>query len=131
MTNSLDYYNESAEAFFTATVTVDMEPVYQRFLRLLSPAARLLDAGCGSGRDAKAFAQQGFCVDAFDASPELAKLAAAFTGRPVEVMSFLEFDRHHLYDGIWACASLLHVPEVDLAQVFQRLWSGLKPGGVL
>jgi hypothetical protein len=108
-----------------------MEPVYQRFLRLLPPAGHLLDAGCGSGRDTKAFAQKGFSVDAFDASPQLAKLAAAYTGRPVEVMSFLEFERHHRYDGIWACASLLHVPEVELAQVFQRLWHGLKPGGVL
>jgi SAM-dependent methyltransferase len=131
MTNSIDYYNDNAETFFAATANVDMEPVYQRFLRLLPPAGRLLDAGCGSGRDAKAFAQKGFIVDAFDASPELAKLAAAFTGQPVEVMSFLEFDRHHLYDGIWACASLLHVPEVELAQVFQRLWHGLKPNGVL
>ena len=131
MTNSIDYYNENAETFFAATATVDMEPVYQRFLHLLPPAGRLLDAGCGSGRDAKAFAQKGFSVDAFDASPELAKLAAVFTGHPVEVMSFLEFDRHHQYDGIWACASLLHLPEVELAQAFQRLWRGLKPDGVL
>lgn len=130
MTNTIGYYNENAEAFFAATTTVDMEPVYQRFLRLLPPAGHLLDAGCGSGRDTKAFAQKGFSVDAFDASPQLAKLAAAFTGRPVEVMAFLEFERHHRYDGISACASLLHVPEVELVQVFQRLWHGLNPGGV-
>ena len=131
MTNSIDYYNENAETFFAATASVDMELVYQRFLHLLPPAGRLLDVGCGSGRDAKAFAQKGFSVDAFDASPELAKLAAAFTEQHVEVMSFTDFDRHHLYDGIWACASLLHVPEADLPQVLQRLWRGLKPDGVL
>ena len=46
-------------------------------------------------------------------------------------MSFTDFDRHHLYDGIWACASLLHVPEAELPQALQRLWRGLKPDGVL
>ncbi len=131
MTKTIDYYNQNAETFFTATATVNMEPVYQRFLQLLPPTGRVLDAGCGSGRDAKAFAEKGYSVDAFDASPALAKLASDFTGQPVEVMSFLDFDRHHHYDGIWACSSLLHVPEVDLAQALQRLWRGLKPGGVL
>ena len=131
MTKTIDYYTENAEAFFAATATVNMAPVYQRFLSLLPPTGRVLDAGCGSGRDAKAFADRGFCVDAFDASPELAKLATILTGQTVEVMSFTDFDRHHLYDGIWACASLLHVPEVDLPQALQRLWRGLKPDGVL
>ncbi len=131
MTTSIDYYNQNAEAFFDATASVNMEPLYQHFLSLLPPTGRLLDAGCGSGRDAKAFADKGFSVDAFDASPELAKLASDFTGQTVEVMSFLDFDRHHHYDGIWACASLLHVPEAELVQALQRLWHGLKPDGVL
>jgi hypothetical protein len=61
-------------------------------------------------------------VDAFDASPELAKLASTLIGQPVEVMSFADFDRHQMYDGIWACASLIHVPVIDLAQTMQRLW---------
>lgn len=131
MTTTIDYYNQNAVAFFGATATVDMEPLYQRFLPLVPSAGRVLDAGCGSGRDAKAFAEKGFSVDAFDASPELARLASEFTGKPVEVMSFLDFDRYHLYDGIWACASLLHVAEAEVVQALQRLWRGLKPSGVL
>ena len=131
MIKTIHYYNQNAETFFAATATVNMEPVYQRFLHLLPPTGRILDAGCGSGRDAKAFAEKGYSVDAFDASPALAKLASEFTGQPVEVMSFLDFDRHQHYDGIWACASLLHVPEIDLAQALHRLWRGLKPSGVL
>lgn len=130
MTKTIDYYNQNAEAFFGATANVNMEPLYQRFLTLLPASGRVLDAGCGSGRDAKAFADKGFIVDAFDASPELAKLASEFTGKSVEVMSFLDFDSHHLYDGIWACASLLHVAEADVVQAMQRLWRGLRPGGV-
>ena len=122
MMKTIDYYNQNAETFFAATATVNMEPVYQRFLQLLPPTGRVLDAGCGSGRDAKAFADRGFTVDAFDASPELAKLASTLIGQPVEVMSFADFDRHQMYDGIWACASLIHVPVIDLAQTMQRLW---------
>ena len=131
MKKNIDYYNQNAETFFTSTALVNMEPVYQRFLHLLPPTGRLLDAGCGSGRDAKAFAEKSYNVDAFDASPALAKLASDYTGLSVEVMSFLDFDRHQHYDGIWACASLLHVPEADLPQALQRLWRGLKPNGVL
>lgn len=131
MTKTNDYYNQNALTFFEATATVNMEPLYQRFLHLLPPTGRILDAGCGSGRDAKAFSDKGYDVDAFDASPALAKLASEFTGQTVEVMSFLDFDKQHHYDGIWACASLLHVPRVELAQVMQRLWRGLKPNGVL
>lgn len=131
MIKTIDYYNQNAETFFAATATVNMEPVYQRFLHWLPPTGRILDAGCGSGRDAKAFAEKGYSVDAFDASPALAKLASEFTGQSVEVMSFLDFDRDQHYDGIWACASLLHVPTVDLAHALQRLWRGLKPSGVL
>jgi SAM-dependent methyltransferase len=131
MTNSIDYYDLNAKTFFDATVLVDMEPLYQRFLSMLPPNSRVLDAGCGSGRDAKAFATKGFRVDAFDASPELAKLASEFTGQRVEVMSFLEFDRHHFYDGIWACASVLHVAKDLVENALQRLWRGLKPNGVL
>lgn len=131
MTKSVDYYDSNAKTFFDATVAVDMTPLHERFLSLLPPNGRVLDAGCGSGRDAKEFAERGFRVDAFDASPELAKLASDYTGLSVEVMSFLEFDRHNFYDGIWACASVLHVAEGLVETALKRLWRGLKPTGVL
>lgn len=73
----------------------------------------------------------GYTVDAFDASQELAKLASEFTGIPVEVLSFAEFERPSVYDGIWACASLLHLPFAELADTVNRLWASLKAGGVM
>lgn len=125
-----DYYQQNAQRFFDETVDVDMSAVYQPFLALLKPGARILDAGCGSGRDAKAFSERGYAVDAFDESAELVGRAKEITGKPVEVMRFQELTAVEHYDGIWCCASLLHVPEKELPEVMARLAKALKPGGV-
>lgn len=131
MTNTIDFYNKNASIFFEATASVDMSSLYQRFLSLIPDNRRILDAGCGSGRDAKAFKKLGYDVDAFDASHELAKRATEFSGISVEVLSFAEFDRPPTYDGIWACASLLHLPASELPAALERLWNSLKEGGVI
>ena len=131
MTNTIDFYNQNAATFFESTSNVDMTPLYQRFLSLIPNNGRILDAGCGSGRDGKAFKAMGYAVDAFDASHALAKLATEFSGVTVDVLSFTEFERPSTYDGIWACASLLHLPSTDLPTALSRLWSSLKEGGVI
>lgn len=125
------YYQRHAQQFFESTVAVDMAEIRDRFTTLLPAHGSILDAGCGSGRDAKAFAEQGFQVEAFDASPELAELANQHSGLPVQVMRFQELDVSACYDGIWCCASLLHVPLEELPEVFRRLAQALKAGGVL
>ena len=125
------YYQHNAQLFFESTVAVDMAEIRDRFTTLLPAHGSVLDAGCGSGRDAKAFAEQGFQVEAFDASPELAELASQHSGLPVQVMRFQELDVSARYDGIWCCASLLHVPLEELPEVFRRLAQALKAGGVL
>lgn len=125
------YYQRNAQQFFESTVAVDMAEIRDRFTTLLPAHGSVLDAGCGSGRDAKAFAEQGFQVEAFDASSELAELASQHSGLPVQVMRFQELDVSAHYDGIWCCASLLHVPRVELPGVFRRLAKALKAGGVL
>jgi superfamily II DNA or RNA helicase/HKD family nuclease/SOS-response transcriptional repressor LexA len=123
------YYNRFAAEFFSSTVGVDMTPIHQRFLAGLQPQAHILDAGCGSGRDAKAFADAGFPVSAFDASEQLAKLASAYCGFDVAVRRFEDVHETAQYDGIWCCASLLHVPAADLPDTLGRLWQALRPGG--
>ncbi|WBV21141.1 class I SAM-dependent methyltransferase [Pantoea piersonii] len=125
------YYQRNAQQFFESTVAVDMAEIRDRFTALLPAHGSVLDAGCGSGRDAKAFAEQGFQVEAFDASPELAELASQHSGLPVKVMRFQELDVSARYDGIWCCASLLHVSRAELPGVFRRLAKALKAGGVL
>lgn len=125
------YYTENAQTFFADTVAVAMTPLYSRFLPYIPPGGHILDAGCGSGRDTLAFLQKGYRVTAFDASPSLADLAERHTGQPVQVLRFedLEWDRE--FDGIWACASLLHVPPADLPHALNRLALALRPRGIL
>jgi len=128
---NIDYYQQYAATFFADTVDVDMSPLYRRFLAQLPEQARILDAGCGSGRDAKAFAKLGHQVTAFDASPALAALAQRHLGQPVQCTRFQDIACQNEFDGIWACASLLHVPGADLCDVMQRLCRALKPRGLL
>lgn len=126
-----DYYQQNAATFFADTSEVDMTPLYRRFLPQLPDQAHILDAGCGSGRDARAFARLGHSVTAFDASPALISLAESLLGQPVQCLRFQDITWQKQFDGIWACASLLHVPPAELPDALQRLCRALKPRGVL
>lgn len=125
-----DYYRQNAQRFFTDTASVDMSALYPPFVDCLPTGARILDAGCGSGRDVKAFSEMGFDVEAFDASAELVALARQLSGKPVVQMRFQDVDAVEKYDGIWCCASLLHVSDAELPEVMTKLAIALKPGGV-
>ena len=102
---TLQYYQNHAQDFFDGTVNVDMTPLYEAFTHHLPHGARVLDAGCGSGRDAKAFHEMGYLVDAFDASSAMVELARQYTGLPVQLMTFSEIDGKAQYDGIWCCGA--------------------------
>ena len=84
-----DYYNNNPKLFFEATKSVDMWSLYAEFLPYLPINAKVVDAGCGSGRDTQYFASQWFTVTAFDKSSELVELAKSLTKIPVECSSFL------------------------------------------
>ncbi|WP_180180951.1 bifunctional 2-polyprenyl-6-hydroxyphenol methylase/3-demethylubiquinol 3-O-methyltransferase UbiG [Acinetobacter sp. YH01021] len=128
---TIDYYNKHAEEFTASTFEVDMESLYQPFLAELPEGARILDVGCGSGRDTLAFKKKGYQVDAIDYSEELVKKASRLTGIPIKLKSFYEVDDYEAYDGIWACASLLHCERTRLKEVIGKLLSALKPNGVI
>ncbi|WP_179994226.1 bifunctional 2-polyprenyl-6-hydroxyphenol methylase/3-demethylubiquinol 3-O-methyltransferase UbiG [Acinetobacter sp. YH1901136] len=128
---TIDYYNKHTEEFTASTFEVDMESLYKPFLAELQEGAKILDVGCGSGRDTLAFKNKGYQVDAIDYSEELVKKASLLTGIPIKWQSFYEVDDYETYDGIWACASLLHCERTRLKEVIGKLLSALKPNGVL
>ena len=128
---TLQYYNKDPDAFVTGTLSADMTNTRARFCSHLSKDSLILDFGCGSGRDTKAFLEAGYRVDAIDGSGELCARASAYTGIPVKKMLFQELDAQERYDGIWACASILHLPKTELADVLKRIEAAMKPGGIL
>ena len=131
MNENIDYYDKNAAEFIEGTLHADMSEWRRRFLKYVKKGGCILDAGCGSGRDSKAFMQDGFKVAAFDASTEMCKAAAAYTGLEVKQMMFQELDYCDEFDGIWACASLLHVSYDELPDVIRRLKRALKKDGVI
>lgn len=131
MSETIAYYEKNAEKFFKDTVQVDMSALYKPFLALLPPNGRILDAGCGSGRDSLYFKRHGYQVEAFDASLEMCRLASAHLGQPVHQKTFDEVGWDSDFDGIWACASLLHVRRDSIDSVIERLCHTLGPSGVM
>lgn len=128
---TLQYYNANAKSFTANTFFVDFSQIQQEFLTTLPPGAYILDFGCGSGRDTKYFLEHGYKVDAIDGSLELCKLASAHTGIKVRQMLFQELQERERYDGIWACASILHVAKNELPDILQRMYNALKPNGII
>lgn len=131
LSDTLEYYKENAEAFVSGTLTADMSDARNRFLARLQKEAYILDFGCGSGRDAKAFLEAGYQVDATDGSEEVCQKAANYTGIPVKHMLFSDLNAVEQYDGVWACASILHLPKDELCDVMKKISIALKQDGVL
>lgn len=130
MDDTIAYYDRHARNFVDDTLSIDMTPLYRRFLPLLPAGGHILDAGCGPGRDARAFRDLGYRVTAFDASLSMVEIASRRLGVPVQHLRFQECDIRGQFDGVWACASLLHIPLAELTDALLRLAAALKPSGV-
>lgn len=137
---TLDYYQRNAKDFFSQTINVDMQNVYHPFLEYLpkthlSNQQKILDVGCGSGRDSVFFANKGFEVVAIDGSKSLIELAQQTDTRiDWQCLRFDEIAKQswqNQFTGIWACASLLHMPFDDLPKILNDLLSCLRPTGIL
>ena len=128
---SVDYYNSNSESFIKDTRNIDMKKNYEVFLANVPDRGLILDAGCGSGRDSLIFQKLGYRVDAFDGSSSMVSEAKKLTGLNIELSTFEDFEFNRFYNGIWACASLLHVRRVNLVSILTRLSEGLISGGVL
>ena len=128
--NTLDYYNKNSEEYFNSTLNVDMTNTYKAFLKLVPKGGKILDLGCGSGRDSMNFIKLGYEVTAVDGSKELAKKASALLGKEVIASTFEELELKEKFHGIWACASLLHIKREDLKIVLNNLYNNLDDKGV-
>lgn len=131
MNDTLIYYNQNADAFVEGTRNADMSAQYRFFLKHLSSGGKLLDLGCGSGRDSGYFTSLGFEVTAVDGSEALCNRAKEDYGIETLCMRFEDLSFAAEFDAIWACASLLHVKKVDMPDVMKKVSAALKPNGVL
>ena len=128
---TVEYYNQNASAFISRTINIDMSDAYHRFLEVLPEGARVLDACCGSGRDAKYFVDHGLDVVAFDASEKMVNHTREYAGVIVEQLRLDQLQYKEEFDGVWACASLLHVRKDEFVSTFQNLVNALKSSGVI
>ena len=129
MTKTLNYYNQCAQAYNETTLNIEFDSKREMLLKYLQPNAHILDLGCGSGRDSKGFLQKGYKVTAVDGSKELCKIASKNIGQDVICQLFNELDAVNEFDGVWACASLLHLPTNELKQTLKRVEKALKKDG--
>lgn len=129
--NTTEYYNKNSLEFIEGTINVDTGILRDRFLKYIPSEGKILDLGCGSGRDTKCFLEAGYQVTAIDASQELCLKATEYTGINVRCTRFEELNDVKEYDGVFACASLLHVQEGDLPDILTKINKALKQQGVL
>lgn len=129
--STIRWYDVRGEAFAADTEGLELGALYDRFLPRLPRGGRILDAGCGSGRDTLAFLRAGYEVVAFDGSRRMVEHARGLTGGDVRHLSFDVIPFRAEFDGVWACASLLHVPGRGIDATLGRLVAALRPGGVL
>lgn len=126
---TLHYYDDNAEKFVADTANVEFDALHRELARRLPAGGRILDLGCGSGRDSLAFLNAGFAVDAMDGSIQMVQAASELTGLHVVHALFEDYEPQGPYDGIWACSSLLHVPAAELPVIIAKYARVLAPGG--
>lgn len=128
--NTFRFYEANAEALIENSRLPNGVEWTQPLLSLLPPHAHILDAGCGAGYASQYFIQQGHTVTAFDASEALARFSSQLIQQPVYNLKYEDINFENKFDGIWACASLLHVPRSHMPQVLHKLSVSLKTGGI-
>ena len=130
MNSTIEYYNKHAEEYFRITAQVELFQLYERFLEFIPAGGRIMDLG-GSGRDIKWFRDHGYDAYGLDASEELVKVVKEQLCLPIEIGNIEDWITDEPFDGIWCCASLIHLKEEAVLSFFSNLNNNLKRGGVL
>ena len=131
---TLTHYNQRAEAFWEGTKDHDVGQNIATLLQYIEgvPPYKILDFGCGPGRDLKVFTELGHIAVGLEGATRFAEMARSFSGCDVWRQDFLRLDLPNEYfDGIFANASLFHVPGRELPRILKELWATLKVNGVL
>jgi SAM-dependent methyltransferase len=131
---TLAHYDQAAEAFRAGTMDHDVSQNIAALLRHIEtePPFTLLDFGCGPGRDLRTFTQLGHRAIGLEGAPAFVAMAREHSGCEVWQQDFLALDLPAaFFDGIFANASLFHVPTRELPRVLSELHATLKAGGVL
>ncbi|MRW94405.1 methyltransferase domain-containing protein [Duganella sp. FT80W] len=131
---TLRHYERTAEQFFAGTIDHDVRQNIAALLDAIEAPApwRLLDLGCGPGRDLKTFKAMGHEAVGVDGAARFVEMARAYSGCEVWQQDFVQLDLPpQSFDGIYANASLFHVPSAALPKVLRDLHAALKTGGVL
>lgn len=126
-----DFYNEQARVYYDKTIELDMSEALEEFISLLPENCPILDLGCGSGRDSLYLIEHGFDVTAMDGASELCGLAEIHIGQDVLCMRYEEMDFESVFDGVWACAALVHIPKNELSNILVKIVNSLRPNGIL
>ncbi len=131
MLDSIDYYNRFASEYYEKTVNVTMQEQLKQFMELLPIGGAVLDLGCGSGRDSLFLVEEGFDVTSLDGAKKMCELAQIHVGQEVLNLTYDQLDFNEVFDGIWACASLVHEDPDKLSVTLQRVFDCLKSEGVM
>jgi len=131
ITDSVQYYETHADEFVNSTVNADVSCLYVEFEKYLKPGCRIMDLGCGSGRDSKYFAEKGYDVVAVDPSPAMCAKTREIAGVSTYTLKAEDLTFEDEFDAVWACASLLHVAREEQENVFRIICRALHQDGVL
>jgi SAM-dependent methyltransferase len=131
---TLSHYEINAESFWQGTKDHDVSQNIEAFLNALpkNKVLDILDLGCGPGRDLQTFKSLGHKPTGLDGSLSFCKMAEEYSACPVLHQNFLNLElQDNSFDGVFANASLFHVPSLELTRVLKQLHSALKPSGIL
>ena len=128
--DSIKFYNDNAKLYLSSIENANISDQLLVFLNHIPTGGKILDGGCGTGRDSLYMIQQGYDVTAFDASEKMAEIASAQTGLNVSVNTFEQIELpNNFFDGVWCMSSLLHVSRNNMLDVINKLYRSLKNDG--
>ena len=125
MNDTLKFYYDNAESFTANTLNADMSDARNKFLKYVK-SRKILDLGCGAGRDTLAFSNAGYEVTAMDGCKSLCEQVKKISNAKVLNMTFDAINFVNEFDGIWACASLLHVSSSEIIAILEKVIKSAK-----